>query len=166
MGVKLGWQELKYFNSCIGPALSEVTTADVIGIDPYIKYTGISFSYRELKADKESAIMICVPDSGQIKYRDQIPDYVIFFEDLYFLKDFMEERTGIGRGSSEKYTLEAGLEYLLWDNKKQKIATYGKLSQSMSLFNFPSKENYMQIIESYALSIIEKSPLVRRYTCF
>ena len=32
-------------------------------------------------------------------------------------------------GSRGKFTMNAGLEYFLWDNKKEKVAAYGRLNQ-------------------------------------
>jgi len=152
-------QELAYFNNYMGPIVSEVAIAEVLGIDPSFKTKEMKFKYFKVDPEKAESFYLFSPDSGQIVYRDVIPDYVLFLEDLYFLKDFKEEMSVIGRGSSSKYTLETGIEYLIWDNKKQTVAAYGKLSHSLNLFDYPSKDNYLNILESFAFSIFSKSPI-------
>lgn len=155
----LSREELTYFNNYMGPTFSEVAVADIIGIDPSFKVSEIKFIYNEFKTIGGNVLQIITPSSGRLSYNNITPDYVVFFEDLYFLKDYLEERTGIGRGTSSKYTLEAGLEYLIWDNRKEKIVGYGILEKSLNLFNFPAKENYLYIFEEFARAIINESPV-------
>lgn len=156
-------QEREYFYNYMGPALAERTTAKIYGIDPFFMPTNIEFSYQQLLFEKGTPIKMFVPLSGKIKYYDSTPDYVLFFEDLMFMKDFREESGGIGRGTVQKYSLKAGVKYLLWDNNKQKIVAYGKLGNDLSFLDFPTRENYVQLFEKWALLIVQKSPLVRKF---
>lgn len=162
--LKISQNELSYFNNYMGPLLAEKTTASILGIDPFFKVTNVSLAYQNLSPDNKTIFNMFTPTSGQVEYRNTVPDYVLFFEDLYFNKDYVEigASSSYGRGSSERYTIIASIEYLLWDNRNQNVAAYGKLSKKRSLFLPAEKENYLEILEFFALSIILKSPLVRR----
>ncbi len=59
--------------------------------------------------------------------------------------------------------MKAGVKYLLWDNNKQRIAAYGKLENGLNFLDFPTRENYVQLFEKWALLIVQKSPLVRKF---
>ncbi len=152
--------EREYFYNYMGPALAEKTTARILGIDPFFKPNNIEFSYQQLLFENGSNIKMFAPFSGKVKYYDTKPDYVLFFEDLMFLKDFREESGGLGRGSVQKYSMKATVKYLCWDNNKQKIVAYGKLANDLNFLDFPIRENYMQLFEKWALLIVQKSPLM------
>jgi len=156
-------QEREYFYNYIGPALAEKSTAKIYGIDPFFKPTNIEFSYQQLSFENGTQTKMFVPLSGKLKYYNTTPDYVLFFEDLIFIKDFREESGGVGRGTVQKYSLQAGVKYLLWDNNKLKIVAYGKLGNDLNFLDFPTRENYVQLFEKWALLIVEKSPLVTKY---
>ncbi|RQW04664.1 hypothetical protein EH223_06975, partial [candidate division KSB1 bacterium] len=93
---KFNQQEREYFNNYMGPALAEKTTAKIYGIDPFFKPTNIEFTYQQLSFENGTQTKMFVPISGKVKYYDTIPDYVLFFEDLTFIKDFREESGGLG----------------------------------------------------------------------
>ena len=156
-------QEREYFNNYMGPALAEKTVAKIYGIDPFFKPTNIEYSYQQLLFENGTHTKMFVPLSGDVKYYDTTPDYVLFFEDLLFIKDFREESGGLGRGTVQRYSMQAGVNYLLWDNNKQKIVGYGKLGNDLNFLDFPTRENYVQLFEKWALLIVQKSPLVRKY---
>jgi len=156
-------QERDYFNNYMGPALAEKTTAKIYGIDPLFKPTDMEFIFQRLQFENELDIKMFVPVSGKIKYYNVTPHYVLFFEDLKFEKDFREESGSLGRGTVQRYTMKAGVKYLLWDNNKQRIAAYGKLANDLNFLDLPLRENYIQLFEKWALLIIQKSPLTRKY---
>jgi hypothetical protein len=160
---KFTWSELNYFNNYMGSALSEVTTARVLGIDPYFRLENIHFVPRLLTYADNYSLRIHCPESGVIRFNDITPDYVLFFEDLFFKKDYQESRNNIGNGTDKNYALSAGVEYLIWDNRHQQIAGFGKFAQYLNLLKYPTKETYIQLFEDYAEKIVAQSPLVRKY---
>lgn len=156
-------QEREYFYNYMGPALAEKTTAKIYGIDPFFMPTSIEFSYQQLVFENGTQTKMFAPISGKVKYYDTTPDYVLFFEDLMFIKDFREESGGLGRGSVKKYSMKAAVNYLLWDNNKQKIVAYGKLGNDFNFLDFPNRENYVQLFDKWAFLIVQKSPLVLKH---
>jgi len=158
----LDQRERNYFNHYMGPVISELTTADVIGIDPFFSANELTYSYKQLTFDEELTIQLLAPDTGVIKYRNITPDFVLFIEDLHFEKEFVEERNGLGRWTSNKYTMDTGVKYLFWDNQSQRIAAYGKLEERMDLLNYPDKAIYLKVFESFASEMIHNSPLVHK----
>ncbi len=154
--------EKNYFNHIMPLSMEEYTTASIIGIDPFYKPDSIQFSYEPLIFEKKRFHMF-VPISGQIQYHEKKPEFILFIEDLYFEKAFEESSGGLGRGTQQKYVLDAGLEYLIYHNIKQKPVAYGKVKKSSNLMEMPGKEEYSVAIEELALEIVEKSPFVKRY---
>jgi len=152
----LSSREVSFFYNYMAPALSEMAVAEVIGIDPLFKPDDISFTWQKLQNDHQESTQMYVPSLSTLKYRGKTPAYLIFFQDLYFIKLLSEERNGLGKGSSKKYTLEAGLKYLIWDNRKQKIAAYGELEKQLNLFEYPSKDIYLLVIDYFAQSNVER----------
>jgi len=156
------YQELTYFNNYFGPLVSEYSTADVIGVDPYFRTNGISFRKWDFNVDDNTFLRVLAPDSGSIVYRNRVPDFVLFTQDLKFEKDFVEERNGIGEGTSSKYTMVSSLKYLFWDNRKGCVAGYGQIETRRQMMEYPGKTTYLGVLEDFARDMIENSPLVRR----
>lgn len=155
-------QELLYFYNYMGLSLAEITTAKVLGIDRINLNKDISFIRQNMNGDSLNPLYMHVPASDPLRYMEKQPDFILFFEDIYFKKDFIDERTGIGRGSSSNYTMQAGLIYLIWDNEKGAVAAFGKLERTMNLLDYPKKSNYISLFEEFAGLIVDKSPLVRK----
>lgn len=162
----LSANERAFFYRYFGAVLADVTTAIVIGIDPKFKPENVSYSYRELKLNEKKTLKMLVPSSGRIQYEELLPDFVLFAEELFFDIVYEEKKQGLGSGYREQYTLDTGLQYVLWDNKAQKIAAYGELNKSYNLMNLPTRDTYLDVLERFASSIIEKSPLVIKQTFY
>ncbi|NIR49648.1 hypothetical protein GWO43_14250 [candidate division KSB1 bacterium] len=155
-----------FFYRYFGPAVSDVTTADVIGIEPDFAPDSIEFAQKTLPLDEKRQLEMYTPVSGCINSEDFDPDFILFLEDLFFDVMYKEEMRGVGTGSTEKYTMDTGIEYVLWDNKSEKIAAYGKINKSYNLMGLPTKNDYLKVLELFARSIIEKSPLVIKQAIF
>ena len=156
--------ELTYFNSYMGPSLSETTTAKITGIDPSFRPEGLEFDYRKLVGGDNQELWMILPKKGQVVYNNTIPDYVLFFEEYFVNTGYKEESgSGLGKGTESMYSLSARLEYCLWDNMLEKVASFGKLEDYVHLMSLPKKQHYIQLFDKFALSIIEESPLVRKY---
>lgn len=149
----------------LGAVFSDVTTASVFGIDARHK-PDVQFEEKRLPLSSKATLDIWGPRAGQLTFEDQTPDFVLFLEDVYFDLNYEESRRGVGSGTREQYTLDAGMEYLLWDNRKASVCGYGKLAKTFNLIALPTKENYLTILESFARSIVQKSPLVIKQAIF
>ena len=159
---RFSWAELNYFNNYMGSALSEITTARILGIDPYFRLYGIKFKKEHLAGpDTPSMEMFC-PESGIIRFNNITPDYVLFFESLYFDKEYQESMNNIGNGTNQNYSMEAGLKYLLWDNHIEKVIGFGQFSKYINLLHYPKKETYIELFEDYARAIIASSPFINK----
>ena len=152
-------QELEYFNNYVGPLFAELTTGDVQGPDPDYNMAGISYHFVELKGEDGEIIQVVVPDSGKFIYEDKVPDYVLFTQDLNFHKQYIEERTGIGKGTTSRMSMDSNLKYVFWDNHRQKIAAYGKVENYKNLTSYPSREIYIYVLERFAMDILKHSPM-------
>lgn len=152
-------QEKKLFNDYFGPTFSEYITAKVIGIDLKFKPESVKFNYKKLtKENTGKGFAMFVPEKGQIQYNGMQPNYVIFFEDLFFDKKVVADGGGLGQGSSSSIGIVSGLKYLIWDNKQEKIAGYGSLEKDFTLMEMPDKLNYIKVFEDYVKQIVSNSP--------
>lgn len=163
---ELSGSDKAFFYRYFGAVLSDVTTARVFGINPRFKPENVELTYKKLNLDENNSIAMYVPKSGKIEFEDEIPDFVLFVDDVYFDTKYEERMSSLGSGSREKYTMDTGMEYALWDNQKQQIAAYGRLKKSHNLIAMPAKENYLKALEFFASSIIKKSPMVIKQALF
>ncbi|TFH00404.1 MAG: hypothetical protein E4H13_07590 [Calditrichales bacterium] len=155
-------QELAYFNNYMGPLLAEFTTSEVLGPDPEYSLAGISYHFVELKGNDGEIINVVVPVKGEFTYQDKVPDFVLFTQDLSYRKQYIEERTGLGKGTSSRITMDSSLKYVFWDNHKQKVAAYGQVENSKNIYSYPGREIYMYVLERFAFDILKNSPLVMK----
>ena len=154
--------EINYFNRILPLSLEEFTTASILGIDPYFIPLEIEFVYEPLVFENKSRFHMFLPKTGQIQYHEKKPEFILFIEDLYFDKTFEESSGGLGRGTQQKYVLEAGFEYFIYHNIRQKAVAYGKIDKHFNLMEMPSKDDYSAAIEELTLAIVDKSPFVKR----
>ena len=159
-------REIELFENYISPLLAENTYAKIVQPDNSFKASDLKLTYQVIQNESEQKVSLFIPTSKQVVYKGETPDYLLLFEDLYFLKDATEKGLSLGRGTSTSYSMNGGIEYLLWDNKKGKVAAYGKLYKKLKLLSVPSKEDYMVLLENFASSIIANSPLSARKIYF
>jgi len=155
--------DIEYFNNYMGAMIAEAVVADVYGIDPLYHNDSLSFAYEQVHLNNETPVYMFIPQSGVITYRDIVPNFVLFFDHFRCYKSVEETSiVGVGMGSSRRYRISVDVEYLLWDNKNQKIASLGRLSKERTLLDTPDKNAYIMVLESVAKSIVRKSPLAFR----
>ena len=152
--------EENYFNSFMPPILADYTIADVISADSAISPRSIKFTYKELKNKKGQIIDAFIPSSGIFTYNGKTPDFMLIVENLYFLKTVVDKDTFVGAGSSSNFALEAGMDYVIWDNKKARVCSFGRLNKKLTLATFPEKMEYLSVLNEFAIAIIKNSPLV------
>lgn len=152
--------EENFFNAFMPPILADYTIAEVISADSLITPLDIKFTYKELKNEKDQVIDAFIPSSGTFTYKGKTPDFMLIVENLYFLKTIVDKGTFVGAGSSSNFALEAGMDYVLWDNKKAKVCSFGRLNKKLTLASFPEKMEYLSVLNEFAVSIIKNTPLV------
>ena len=156
-------QEHQYFLNYMGPVLDEVSTLRVIGIDPSYRPQDIEFEYRELSTNEKRSQSMFVPVSGRFVYFDQVPEFVLLLEDLYFDKNRSSGSKSASYSSNTgQVFMKAGLKYLIWDNKKSSVVGYGRFKNSHTYLCPPTKQSYIEIFEAYAESIIVNSPFLQK----
>jgi len=154
-------QEHDYFMNYMGPALTEATTITIIGIDKQFIPEDIEFDYQNFSLGNKENLKMFAPISGQVIYQNQVPGYVLFFEDLNFKKNYFAPSSS-SYSTLEQYSLTGSVEYLIWDNKVQKIVAYGEIKKKYASRILPTKSSFTEIFEYYAIAIIENSPFARR----
>lgn len=158
-------KEIDVLENYLSPILSENTWAKIIRADESLKQNSMKLVFKEIEIEKGKIVELFVP-AGKIVNKGITLEYVLIIEDLYFLKDMEEKNPSLGRGTNQLFTMIAGIEYLLWDNKKEKLVGYGSLNRKMQLFAIPEREEYIGVLENFALSIIQKSPFSQKKVYF
>lgn len=66
-------------------------------------------------------------------------------------------------GSENEYSVNINikLKYLIWDNKNERIASYGVILKTESLMGVPKSPTYEKIATELAQDIIEASPIFK-----
>lgn len=154
--------EISFFNRLLPLSFEQLTTAKVMGIDATYK-PEMSFTYKPVTPNEKSYLHMFIPTGGSVHYHNIKPEFLLFFEDLYFQKTYEEKTTGLGQSAFGKYYLEVGLEYLIYDNLLEKVAGFGQVKKRYSFLDMPAKINYTIAIEDIAKEIIDHSPFVKRY---
>lgn len=156
----LSSKEKSLFENYMPPIFSDYTQATVLETEASFKFPEFKFSLEKYTTDDNRSIALYTPaNSDKLKYKDDVPDYILFTQDLYFNKNVEDQGPSIGRGSSSSFSILGGMDYLLWDNKRGKAAAYGSIQKGFQLFELPSKEEYLMMLDFFASSIIQNSPL-------
>jgi hypothetical protein len=155
-------QEIEIFDRYITPLLSENTWAKLMEPGKDLKPENLKLAFKEVDTELKEKKILLLPDSKSFVYNGIIPDYILLFQNLYFVKNFDEKMVGLGNGTNSIYTIECGLEYLLWDNLRGKIAAYGNINKNLPLLSAPTKEEYLFLFETFASRIIKESPLAAK----
>ena len=150
-------RDQRYFDTYFRASVDDAIQASVPRVDAYYIPEDIDFSYRLLPLPDGSKMHMFAPESGMVVYRNNVPNFLLFVEDLRFEKDYSVER-GAMRIESEHARTEVVLEYLFWDNTREKIAAYGIYRKRFEFLGAPTKENYLRMFGEIAASIVENSP--------
>ncbi len=121
----------------------------------------LAFVFQSMDEDRGQAWWSFMPSSGRVEHGGQYPDYVLIFDGLRF-------RVLAGAGARQTYDapgggkVELNLEYVLWDNRNQEVAAYGRLHQESATSSpHPSSELFKRLFEKMAEEVVQKSPLTR-----
>jgi len=156
-------REHSFFERFMASAIARMTRVRIIKSHKDYHPDDIALSYHEISCDTKSSMKMCAPDTCTITYQNTTPDFVIFFEDFFVNKGYREEATMTGVDAKQNFTVNTGIKYLIWDNNKNKIASYGKISKRLVLLYIPQEETYRRIFNDFALHIIMNSPFEERF---
>lgn len=154
--------EVSFFNRLLPLSFEQLTTAKIMGIDATY-HPDLPFDYKAVTPNDKTYLYMFVPKGGSVTYHNVKPEFLLFFEDLYFQKTYEESASGLGQSAIGKYYLEVGLEYLIYDNLLEKVAGFGQVKKNYSLLDVPTQMNYSIALEEIAEEIIDHSPFVKRF---
>jgi hypothetical protein len=158
--------EVELYEGYFQVLLSEKTHARVIPFGKAAEQSGIRLRYSETEGGVEPKMSLLVPASGTLQFNGETPEFLFVVQDLFFMRG-QSEVPGAripGGPKSADYVMESGLDYLIWDNKKNCAVSYGRLNKRTPLLAPPGKELYLNILEEFAGSIIRNSPLAEKQT--
>jgi hypothetical protein len=156
--------EIELFDNYIAQLLSENMQAKIIRPDNTLDSQNILV--QDTCKVKDQKVEIYIPSGIGQNSKTNVPDFIILFTDLYFLKDTDQRGVSMGQGTKTYYLLDGGIEYVIWDYKKKKLAGYGKQSCKVKLLEAPEKEDYLTILERFAETIARNSPIALKKVYF
>ncbi|MFA7228651.1 MAG: hypothetical protein WC061_06400 [Melioribacteraceae bacterium] len=157
---------MELFDNYISQLLSDNSQAKFSRADKDIVLRDFKLTHQLLQIDNSSKFDLYLPSEIKTVSKNDEPDYLALFTDVYFNKNYIEKGDGLGRGTQSSYRINAGIEYELWDNRRGKIAAFGRISQNIKLIDVPSKEDYLSILEKMAITIIQQSPFASKKIYF
>jgi hypothetical protein len=160
--------EVELYEGYFQILLAEKTQARVIPYDKAANPANLRLRTMETGTNVAPKMSLLVPGSGEIQVNGETPEYVFMVEDLFFTKresDKISVQIPGGRNKSDYY-MEAGLDYLIWDNKHERAVACGALTSRTRLLEPPGKEHYLKIMEEFANSIIKNSPFAEKTLTF
>ncbi|MCX6171190.1 MAG: hypothetical protein NTX65_17795 [Ignavibacteriales bacterium] len=159
-------REVELFDNYMTQLIADNTRAKISSASNLPNLEDFKFSKQIVKNKTVDNFEIFIPSFDKKIFKSEVPDYLALFTDLFILKYNDDKGLSVGRGSETSYSLEAGLEYVLWDVKNMRVASYGRLNQKIKLLDTPAKEDYLAIFEKFAISIIQQSPFATKKIYF
>jgi len=159
-------KEIELIDNYIPVLLSENTFAKIVKANKESIKSPLKFEYKSPGNEFDSTQLVYIPDVRGFSYEENIPNYLFFVEDAYFNKSGDEKGVTMGRGSESFFVMVAGIEYLLWDNLKGRVAAFGKLQAKQKLLSLPNKESYLAILETFVVDLLSQSPLAQKKVYF
>lgn len=160
--------EVELYEGYFQILLAEKTQARVIPYDKTSNPANLRLRSWETGNNVAPKMSLLVPGSGEIQVDGETPEYVFMVEDLFFTKRESDKLSAQipGGGNKSGYYMEAGLDYLIWDNKHDRTVACGTLTSRTRLLEPPGKEHYLKIMEEFASSIIKNSPFAEKTLTF
>ncbi len=160
--------EIELYDGYFQILLAERTQARVIPFGKVENPTGIRLRSMETEIGIGPKMDLLVPSSGSIQVNGETPEYVFIVQDLFFTKG-KPEGPGIqvpGGGNKIDYVMESGMDYLIWDNRKNKTVSCGRLTKRTRLLAPPTREHYLGVLEEFVTAIVSNSPLAQKSTSY
>lgn len=150
---------LAYFDIFLRHGLESTTTSRVIVPEEAPDTDSLEFAFQNMGEDGDPEWWSFVPLSGRVAHGGRYPDYVLVFDGLRF-------RIRSGAGARQTYDnpgggkVELDLEYVLWDNRNQKVAASGRLhEESATSSPHPSSEVFRGLFAKMAEEVVQNTPL-------
>lgn len=159
-------KEIELIDNYMPILLAENTFAKIIKAEKQLINKRIKFSYVSAQNNSDSSNMMYMPEVKDLIYDGKNPDYLFFIEDVYFVRTGDEKGVSMGRGSQSFFTLDAGIKYILLDNRTGKVAAMGKLKSTQKLLSLPGKESYLFALETFISDMLSNSPLAQKKIYF
>jgi hypothetical protein len=150
---------LAYFDIFMRHGFENTTASRVIVSEDGFEPDSLEFAFQDMEDGGGPESWSFVPLSGRVAHGGRYPDYVLVFDGLRF-------RINSGAVARQTYDnpgggkVEVDLEYVLWDNRKQEVAGFGKLhAASYTNSPDPSSALFKEIFEKMAEEVVQNTPL-------
>lgn len=118
------------FYRLFGLELSDLSRLTVLEAGPDYAPDSLAFVYRRLPLSGSDSVEVPVPVAGPVAVDGRIPAFLLLIDDLRIIFGTDESREALGTLVSEQLVLSAQCEYVLWDNRAQRLVGYGRLKET------------------------------------
>ena len=149
------------FYRLFGLTLSDLSNVTVLeGGRAYTPDSG-AFAYRRLALSKTDTVEVPVPVAGPVAVDGRNPAFLLLIGDLRFAYGTEEGREALGTLVTERLVMTATCEYVLWDNRAQRLVGYGRLEETAPTEAGANVRVPLSVLlQRLGTAIIRKSPFV------
>lgn len=150
---------LSYFDIFLRHGFEQATTSPVTVAEDSFETDALEVAFQPMEPDNDPDWWSYVPLSGRVQHAGRYPDYVLIFDGLRF-------RIRGGGGARQTYDVpgsgkvDLDLDYLLWDNRNQEVAAYGKLHED-AITSSPHAASgiFRELFQRMAEEVVKSTPL-------
>jgi hypothetical protein len=149
------------FYRLFGLTLNDLSKLTVLEAGPSYEPDGVTFVYRRLTLAKSDTVEVPVPATGPVPVEGRNPAFLLFIDDLTFAFGTQEGREALGTLVTEQLVMRVTCEYVLWDNRAQRLVGYGRLEETAPMEAGANVRAPISVLlHRLGAAIIRKSPFV------
>ena len=149
------------FYRLFGLELADLSYLTVLEAGPDYQPGGATFAYRRLALSGSDSVDVPVPVAGPVPVEGRNPAFLLLLDDLTITYGSDEGREALGTLVTAQPILTARCEYVLWDNRAQRLVGYGRLKETAPTEPGSNVHGPISLLfHRLGVAIIRKSPFV------
>ena len=150
----------KLFYRLFGLELQEVAAAEVFDLGSSFRPDDARFRTKALPLPSGDSLRIPLP-GARVQFPNRQADFMLLIDELTFTPRSETTRSGQfgSTDRQESLYITATCQYVLWDNREDRAAAYGRFEGESRMLNPNSRAPYEDLFEKLAVHVIETSPI-------
>lgn len=149
------------FYRLFGLILNDLSNLTVLEAGPAYEPDGVTFVYRRLTLSESDTVEVPVPATGPVRVEARNPAFLLLIDDLTFAFGTQEGREALGTLVTEQLVMRATCEYVLWDNRAQRLVGYGRVEETAPMEAGANVRAPISLLfHRLGVAILRKSPFV------
>lgn len=123
----------------------------------------ISLNSKQLNIKKEISLEMMIPEDGyQLHIDSTLVEFILFLQNIKTHEVFITTYNAATNMATSNRYLKYEFEYLIWDNTKGKIVSYGKGTSSDTVFMAMNENTWKNALKHMAKLIVKETPFERK----